>query len=128
VEWELHRHCRQAREQQHGHKADGGEVTCRRGMGTSSSLIWSGVPDTQDTFSWGLQQELGGGWRDITGKPRMTEVTDAGGPTRLSKVVAMSVVQGVGLVCAGWDGVAGERAGLILHMKQAVTANIANQR
>jgi hypothetical protein len=33
----------------------GGEVTCRQGMGTSSSLTWLGVPDTQGT--WGLQQE-----------------------------------------------------------------------
>jgi hypothetical protein len=44
VEWELC-HCRQARQQQHGQKAEG-EVTCRRGMGTSSSLIWSGAPHT----------------------------------------------------------------------------------
>jgi hypothetical protein len=54
AEWELHHHCQQAREQQHGQKAEGGEVTCRQGMGTSSSLIWSGVPDKQDT--WGLQE------------------------------------------------------------------------
>jgi hypothetical protein len=45
-----------------------------------------------------LQQEmrnLGRGWGDRTGEPRSTEVTDAGGPTRLSKVVVVSVVQGV---------------------------------
>jgi hypothetical protein len=64
------------------------------------------VPDTQDT--WGLQQEtrdLGGGWGGITGEPRRTEVTEAGAPTRLSKVVAVSVVQGVEQVCAGgWEG------------------------
>jgi hypothetical protein len=60
---------------------------------------------------------------------RMTEVTDAGGPTRLSKVVAVSVVQGVEQVCAGvWEVVEGERAGHILLWKQAVTANIAKQR
>jgi hypothetical protein len=49
----------------------GGEVTCRRGMGTSSSSTWSGSPDTKDT--WGLQQEmqdLGSGWGDTMGEPR----------------------------------------------------------
>jgi hypothetical protein len=55
-------------------------------------------------------RDLGGGWGDITGKPRRTEVTDAGGTTRLSKVVAVSVVQGVEQICAGaWEGVAQER-------------------
>jgi hypothetical protein len=71
-------------------------------MGTSSSLIWSGVPDTQD--AWRLQQEmldLGGGWGGIAGEPRRMEVTAARGPTRLSKVIAVSVVQGVEQVCAG---------------------------
>jgi hypothetical protein len=53
----------------------------------------------------------------------------AGGPTRLSKVVAMSVVRGVEQVCAGgWKGDVGERAGHILHRKQAVTTSISNQR
>jgi hypothetical protein len=84
----------------------------------------------QDT--WGLQQEmrdLGGGWGDVNVEPRRTEVTDAGGPTRLSKVVAVSVVQGVKQARAGgWEGVAGERAGHILRRKEAVTASIANQR
>jgi hypothetical protein len=83
----------------------------------------------QDT--WGLQQEmrdLGGGWGGITGEPRRTKVADAGGPTRLSKVVSVSVVQGVEQVCAGgWEGVAGERAGHVLRRKQAVTASIANR-
>jgi hypothetical protein len=96
-------------------------------MGTSSSLIWAGVLDTQ--YTCGLQQEmrgLGGGWGDATGEPRGTE--DAGGPTRLFKVVAVSVVQGAEQVCAGgWEGVAGERARHILHRKKAVTASIANQ-
>jgi hypothetical protein len=101
-------------------------------MGTSSLLIWStsGVPDTQDI--WGLQQEMRerGGWGDITGESRRTEVSDADGPTRLSKVEAVSVVQGVEQGCAGdWEGVAGEREGQIPHTsrKQAVTASIANQ-
>jgi hypothetical protein len=59
----------------------------------------------------------------------MREVTEAGGPTRLSKVVAVSVVQGVEQVCAGgWRGDVGERAGHILCRKQAVTASIHNQR
>jgi hypothetical protein len=96
-------------------------------MGTSSSLIWLGVTDTQGT--WGLQQEMrdvGGGWGDITGEPRRTDVTDAGRPTRLSKVVEVSVVQGVEQVCA--EGVVGERAGHILRRKQTVTASRANQR
>jgi hypothetical protein len=49
-------------------------------------------------------------------------------PTRLSKVVAVSVVQGVEQVCAGgWQGVARGRAGHILRRKQALTASI-NQR
>jgi hypothetical protein len=73
-------------------------------------------------------RDLGGGWRYITGKPRRAEVTDAGGPTRLSKVAAVSVVQGVEQVYAGgWEGVTVERAGHILHRKKAVTASIANQ-
>jgi hypothetical protein len=84
----------------------------------------------QDT--WGLQQEmrdLGGGWGDIIGEPRRMEVTDPGGPTKLSKVVPVSVVQGVEQVCAGgWEGVTGDRAGHILRRKQALTASIANQR
>jgi hypothetical protein len=68
-------------------------------------------------------RDLGGGWGDITGEPRRTEVTDTGGPTRLSMVVAVSVGQGVEKVCAGdWEGVAGERAGHILRGKQAMTA------
>jgi hypothetical protein len=61
--------------------------------------MWPVVLDT-----WGLQQEmwgLGGGWGDITTEPRRTEVTAAGGPTRLSKVVAVPAVQGVEQVCAG---------------------------
>jgi hypothetical protein len=97
-------------------------------MGTSSLLIWSGVADVQDT--WGQQQkmrELGGGWADIIGEPRRTEVTDSGGPTRLSRVVAVSV--GVEQACAGGcEGVPGERAGQILLRKQAVNASITNQR
>jgi hypothetical protein len=72
-------------------------------------------------------RDLGSGWGNISGEPRRTEVTDAGGPTRLSKVVAVSVVQGVEQLCAGgWQGVAGERAGHICR-KQAMTASIANQ-
>jgi hypothetical protein len=56
-------------------------------------------------------------------------VTDAGWPTRLSEVVAVSVVQGVKQECAGgWEGVEGERARPVLGREQAVTANIANQR
>jgi hypothetical protein len=62
----------------------------------------------QDT--WGPQQEmrdLGGCWGDTTREPRRpprTEVMDAGGPTRLSKVVAVSVVQRVEQVCVGgWE-------------------------
>jgi hypothetical protein len=47
----------------------------------------------------------------------------------LSKVVAVSIVQGVEQVCAGgWEGFAGERAGHILRTKQAVAASISNQR
>jgi hypothetical protein len=73
--------------------------------------------------------DLGGSWGDITGEPRRAEVTDAGGPTRLPKVVAVSVVQGVEQVCAGgWEGVAGERAGHMQRRKQAVTTSIASQR
>jgi hypothetical protein len=49
------------------------------------------------------------------GEPRRTEVTEADGQSTLSKVVAMSVVQGVE---QAWEGVAGERAGHILHRKQ----------
>jgi hypothetical protein len=70
----------------------------------------------QDT--WGLQQEMRerGGWGDISREPRRTEVTDACGPTRLSKVEAVSVVQGVKQGCAGdWEGVAGKREGRIPH-------------
>jgi hypothetical protein len=56
-------------------------------------------------------------------------VTEAGGPTRLYKVVAVSVVQGVEQIGeGGWKGDAGERAGHILLSKQAVTASICNQR
>jgi hypothetical protein len=46
------------------------EVMCRQGMGTSSSLTWSGAPDTQGTR--GLQQEtrdLGSGQADTSGEP-----------------------------------------------------------
>jgi hypothetical protein len=32
AEWEVHHRCRQAREQQHRQKAEGGAVACRRGM------------------------------------------------------------------------------------------------
>jgi hypothetical protein len=50
-------------------------------------------------------RDLGGGCGDITGEPRKTQVTDAGGPTRLSKNAAVSVVQGVEKECAGgWKG------------------------
>jgi hypothetical protein len=56
-------------------------------------------------------------------------VTEAGGPTRLSKVVAVSVVQGVEQVReGGWKGDVGERAGHMLRRKHAVTASIRNQR
>jgi hypothetical protein len=83
----------------------GGEVTCRQGMGTSSSLTWSGAPDTQGT--WGLQQEtrdLGSGWGDTTGEPRRTEVTEAGGSSIASKAVAVTVVGRVEQACAGgWE-------------------------
>jgi hypothetical protein len=55
-------------------------------------------------------------------------VTEAGGPTRMSKIAAVSVVQGVEQVCAGdWKGDAGEIAGHILRREQAVTASICNQ-
>jgi hypothetical protein len=36
-----------------------------------------------------------GGWGDITGESERTEVTGADGPTRLSKVVVVSVVVSV---------------------------------
>jgi hypothetical protein len=65
-------------------------------MGTSLSLIWSGVPDTQDT--WGLQQEtrdLGGGWGGHNRGTQEDGSDKRDGPTRLSKVVAVFVVQGV---------------------------------
>jgi hypothetical protein len=106
----------------------GSDMQARNGNLIISDPV--GSTDTQDT--WGLQQEmrdLGGGWGDINGEPRRTEVTDAGVPTKLSKVVAVSVLQGVEQICAGgWEGVAGVRAGHILRRKEAVTASIANQR
>jgi hypothetical protein len=49
-------------------------------------------------------------------------MTKAGGPTRLSKVVAVSEVQGVEQleVCAdGWKGGAGEGAGHMLCRKES---------
>jgi hypothetical protein len=62
-------------------------------------------------------------------EPKRTELTEAGEPSILSKVVAVSAVQGVEQVCAGgWGGVAGERAGHILCRKQAMAASISNQR
>jgi hypothetical protein len=77
------------------------------------------------TKTAGPRRQLG----EITREPRRTEVTEAEGPTRLSKVVAVSVVQGVEQVCAGgWKGGAGEIAGHILRREQAVTASICNQR
>jgi hypothetical protein len=99
-------------------------------MGTSSYLTWSGAPDTQGT--WGLQQEtwkLGSGQGDTAGEPMRTEVTETGGPSRLSKVVAVSGRLGVEHAWAGGcQGVAGERAGHILHRKQAMTSSIYNQQ
>jgi hypothetical protein len=56
------------------------------------------------------------GWGDIPGEPRRTEVREAGGATRLSKVEAVPVVQRVEQVCeGGWKGDAGESAGHILR-------------
>jgi hypothetical protein len=95
-------------------------------METSLSLTWLGVPDSEGT--WGLQQKtpdlesVGG---DTTGEPRRADLTEAGGPSTLSKVVAVSVVQGVEQ--AGAE-VAGERAGHILCRKHTVAASICNQR
>jgi hypothetical protein len=46
---------------------------------------------------------LGSGRGVTTGEPRRTEVTEAGGRSILSKVVALSVVQGVEQAgVAGW--------------------------
>jgi hypothetical protein len=70
-------------------------------------------------------QDLGSGW----GEPRWTEVTEAGGPSMLSKAVVVSVVQGVEQVRAGgWEGVVGKRAEHILRGKEAVAASISNQQ
>jgi hypothetical protein len=52
------------------------------------------------------------------------EVTEAGGPFILSKVVTMSVAQGVDQVCPRLGG----RGGHILRKKQAVAASIFNQQ
>jgi hypothetical protein len=50
------------------------------------------------------------------GKRKGTYVTGAGGPSRLTAVVAVSVVLRVEQVWAGgWEGVAEERAGRILR-------------
>jgi hypothetical protein len=55
--------------------------------------------------------DLGSGWGNTTGEPRRTEVTEAGGPSILSNVVAVSVVQGVEQVYAGgWEGVTGRES------------------
>jgi hypothetical protein len=70
-------------------------------MGTSSSGTWSGTSEMQGTR--GLQheiscikmQDLGNGLVNTTGEPRRTEVTEADGQSVLSKVVAVSVVEGV---------------------------------
>jgi hypothetical protein len=41
--WKLHHHCKQERKGKHGQeKAEGGKRKRRRGMETSSSLLWSG--------------------------------------------------------------------------------------
>jgi hypothetical protein len=74
-------------------------------------------------------QDPGSGWGDSMGGPRRTETTEAGGPSILSKVAAVSVVQGVEQLFAGSrEGVAEERAGHILRRKQAGAASVSNQR
>jgi hypothetical protein len=58
-----------------------------------------------------------------------TEITEAGGPSKFSMAIAVSVVQGMKLICAGgWEGVMRGRAGHMLHRKQAMAASISNQR
>jgi hypothetical protein len=53
-------------------------------------------------------QDLGSVWVDTTGKPRRTELTEAGAPSMLSMVVAVSVVQ---RVRQAGEGVTGEKTG-----------------
>jgi hypothetical protein len=61
--------------------------------------------------------------------PTRTEVTEAGGPSRLSKVVVMSVVLGVEQAWAeDQEGVPGESPGHQLRWIQAMAASISNQR
>jgi hypothetical protein len=103
--------------EQHGQKAEGGK--CH-----------AGEECEPHHRTCGLQQNLrvlGGGWGGMPGEPRRKEVKEAGGPTRLSKVVAVSEVQGVEQVReGGWKGDAGERAGHVLRRKRAVTVSICN--
>jgi hypothetical protein len=50
----------------------------------------------------------------VAGGPRRREATEAGGPSTLPKVVAVSVVQGVGVElgwAGSWEGFVGKRAG-----------------
>jgi hypothetical protein len=54
--------------------------------------------------------------------------SEAGGPSRLYQVAAMSVVLGTEQAWAGGcEGVAGERVGHILRRKEAVPVSISNQ-
>jgi hypothetical protein len=46
-EWELHHHCWQTKQQQHGQTAEGGKGHAEAEMQTSSSPTWSGATDTQ---------------------------------------------------------------------------------
>jgi hypothetical protein len=58
----------------------------------------------------------------------MSEVTEAGESSRLSKVVAVPVLLGAEQTWAeGCEGVAGESAGRIVRRKQAVVASISYQ-
>jgi hypothetical protein len=66
-------------------------------------------------------RDLGFGQGDTTGEPRRAEVTEAGGPSIVSKGVASSVVQGVDLRKREQDI-------LLLNWKQDVPASISTQR
>jgi hypothetical protein len=59
--------------------------------------------------AWGLLQEMWDlraqcGWGGHDRGPMRTELANVGGPTRLAKFVAVSLVQGVEQVCAGGRG------------------------
>jgi hypothetical protein len=74
-------------------------VPCRRGM--KNLVIADLVGSTRHARHMLTTTKTAGPRRRLGERNWGTEVTEAGGPTRLSKVVAVSVVQWVAQVCAG---------------------------